>query len=359
MMNTIDNISNNCISQDLTLMDALNRLEESKPKVLFAVDSDNRLTASITDGDIRRAILSGVALDCVISDFARKDPFFVRESECEECIPAASIDLIKKRGLSAVPVIDESGRIVKIITDFSPKKVHRESIDVPVVIMAGGKGTRLYPYTKILPKPLIPVDDIPISERIIQSLREAGCNEFHMKVNYRKEIIKAYYAENERDYNIIFHDEDKPLGTGGGLKLIEDKISGTFVMTNCDILIMEDLANIIRLHRKEGNKATMVCSLKNFEIPYGIVKMTDTGDIDSFEEKPRMSFFTNTGYYVLERDVFDHIGRDEHIGMPDIIGRMKEAGLKVGVYPIGENSWLDMGQFDSMESMEAYLRDKD
>lgn len=358
-MNTIDNISRNCISQDLTLMDALNRLEEIKPKVLFAVDGDNRLVASVTDGDIRRAILSGVALDCVISGFARKDPFFVREGDCEDSIPSESMELIRKRGLSAVPVIDEDGRIVKIITDFTPGKVRREQIDVPVVIMAGGKGTRLYPYTKILPKPLIPVDDIPISERIIQSLADAGCSVFHMIVNYRKEMIKAYYAENEHDYNIVFHDEDKPLGTGGGLKLIEDEISSTFVMTNCDILIMEELAGIIRHHKREGNKATMVCSLKNFEIPYGIVKMTDTGDIDSFEEKPKMSFFTNTGYYVLEKDVFDHIGRDENIGMPDIIERMKKAGLKVGVYPIGENSWLDMGQFDSMESMEAYLRDKE
>ncbi len=356
-MNTIDNVSNNCISQDATLMDALNRLEEIKPKVLFAVDNEGRLKSSVTDGDIRRAILSGVALDAGISEFARRDPFALREGDYEDSIGADAMELIKKRDLSAVPVIDKAGRIVRLITDFSPKKIRRESIDVPVVIMAGGKGTRLYPYTKILPKPLIPVDDVPISERIIQSLREAGCSEFHMIVNYRKEMIKAYYAENEHNYNIIFHDEVKPLGTGGGLKLIEDEISGTFILTNCDIMIMEDLSEMIRHHRKEGNKATMVCSLKNFEIPYGIVKMTDTGDIDSFEEKPKMSFFTNTGYYVLEREVFDHIGRDEYIGMPDIIERMKNAGLKVGVYPIGEHTWLDMGQFDSMESMEAYLRD--
>ena len=358
-MNTIENIENNLISLDATLMDALNSLEEIKPKVLFATDKEGRLAASVTDGDIRRAILSGVALDAGIAEFARKDPFCIKEGENGESFDPDSMKLIRKRDLTAVPVIDGEGRIVRIVTDFSPKRVHREKIDVPVVINAGGKGTRLYPYTKILPKPLIPVEDIPISERIVRSFMDSGCTEFHMIVNYRKEMIKAFYAENEHDYHIIFHDEQKPLGTGGGLKLIEDEISGTFIMTNCDILIMEDLSEILRHHRSEGNSVTMVCSLKNYEVPYGIVNINDKGEIESFDEKPNMSFLTNTGYYVLEKEVFDYIGHEEKVGMPDIIERMRKGGLKVGVFPIGEHTWLDMGQFETMEEMELYLRENE
>lgn len=356
-METINRIENNCISDDSTLMEALNRLENARPKVLFVVDKDGRLKASLTDGDIRRAILSGIKLDAAITEFASHTPEYLEVGEHEGYLASKALELMRRYEISAVPVIKDDGTIDRIFTNKLARKSEESKIDIPVVIMAGGKGTRLYPYTKILPKPLIPIEDIPISERIIQSFCDAGCSEFHMIVNYRKDMIKAYFADTDNDYHVIFHDEDKPLGTGGGLKLIENDISETFILTNCDIMIMDDLADIVKHHRDVGNKATMVCSLKNFEIPYGIVNMTDKGDIESFEEKPTLSFFTNTGYYVLERDVFEYIKENEAIGMPDIIERMKANGLKVGVYPIGEHTWLDMGQFDSMASMEAFLRE--
>ncbi len=355
-METIHNIENNCISDRTSLMEALNRLEKARPKVLFAVDNSGRLISSVTDGDIRRAILSGASLDSKIVDFTRHEPIVLKDSDDTSAGHSQALALMKRYDISAIPVVDNNGVILKIFTRDMPKHGASDAIDVPVVIMAGGKGTRLYPYTRILPKPLIPVADVPISERIIESFRAVGCRDFHMIVNYRRNMIKAYYGESEHEYNITFYDEDRPLGTGGGLKVLEGVIDGTFVMTNCDILIMDDLSQILRHHREEGNSVTMVCSLKNFEIPYGVVNISEGGEIESFEEKPKMSFFTNTGYYVLEKDVFEHIGTNENIGMPDIIERMKAAGLKVGMYPIGETSWLDMGQFDSMESMEAYIK---
>jgi NDP-sugar pyrophosphorylase family protein len=172
-------------------------------------------------------------------------------------------------------------------------------------------------------------------------------------------MIKAYFNDTDKDYNIHFWDEDRPLGTGGGLYLLKDCISSTFILTNCDILILEDVRNMVQHHKEENNKATMVCSLKNFEIPYGIVNFAEGGEISSFEEKPQLSFFTNTGYYILEPDIFNYIDQDEKIGMPDIIDRMRRDGMKVGIYPISENAWLDMGQFDSMESMEQKLKGLD
>ncbi len=344
--------NNNCIKQDTSIISALGKLDEADYKILFVLDDDDRVIASLTDGDIRRAILKGIQLSSKAVDFGRRDPFTVVEGDKE-----AAIEAFDKRRLDAIPMVDSDKRIIGLYVRDVKESRKRESVSIPVVIMAGGKGTRLYPYTKVLPKPLIPIDDIPISERIIRSFAEIGCTDFNMVVNYKKNMIKSYFNEIEEDYNIRFFDEGEPLGTGGGLSLVKNQIDGTFILTNCDILILADIAEIVRHHRESGNKATMVCSLKTFEIPYGVVHFSEGGDIESLEEKPKMSFFTNTGYYILDKDVFDYIGDNERIGMPDILDRMMDAGLKIGVYPISDNSWLDMGQFDSMEAMERRLRE--
>lgn len=348
----ITDYKKNCITKDTSIITALGKLDDADYKILFVLDDDDRVIASLTDGDIRRAILKGIQLSSKAVDFGRRDPFTVVEGDKE-----AALEAFDKRRLDAIPMVDSDKRIIGLYVRDVKESRKRESVSIPVVIMAGGKGTRLYPYTKVLPKPLIPIDDIPISERIIRSFAEIGCTDFNMVVNYKKNMIKSYFNEIEEDYNIHFFDEDEPLGTGGGLSLVKDQIGETFILTNCDILILADIAEIVRHHRESGNKATMVCSLKSFEIPYGVVHFSEGGDIESMEEKPRMSFFTNTGYYILDKEVFEYVGDNERIGMPDILDRMMDAGLKIGVYPISENSWLDMGQFDSMEAMERRLRE--
>jgi NDP-sugar pyrophosphorylase family protein len=259
--------------------------------------------------------------------------------------------------IEAIPLLDEYDRVTSIAYYGFDSEECNPIVECPVVIMAGGKGKRLFPYTKILPKPLIPIDDTPISQRIIEAFIKLGCKDFHIIVNYKKNMIKAYYADAGIDAKISFVDEDTPLGTGGGLKLLEGKLDETFVLTNCDILIMANLSDIIEHHRNQHNSVTMVCSLKDFEIPYGVVNFEEGGEIKSFEEKPKMSFFTNTGYYILEPEIMNYINDNEVIGMPDIIERMRTDGKKVGIYPISESSWLDMGQFDSMEGMERRLKE--
>ena len=351
-MKDIYSFKDNCISDNASIMDALNRLDVITNKTLFVVDGDGRIQGSLTDGDVRRAILKGITLDSNIKEFARSNPFVIHRGE-ENRIDS----LIKEKKVGIIPILDDEDRIIDIYIDKKSGKPKTNRVTIPIVIMAGGKGTRLDPYTRILPKPLIPVEGIPISERIIKSFIEFGCDEFHMILNYKKNMIRAYYNELDSGYNIRFYDEEKPLGTGGGVKLLEGVMDSTFVMTNCDILVMHDLADIIEHHRTSGNVVTMVCSLKNFEIPYGVVNIGYNGEIDSFEEKPQVSFFTNTGYYILEKEIFDYIGENEQIGMPDVVERVRKAGHKVGVYPISENSWLDMGQFDSMEIMEQRLRE--
>lgn len=344
------------ITEEYTIMQALERLDEVESKVLFVVQ-DNKLCATITDGDIRRAILRKVSLTASVKAVAHYKPYYVNQGE-----EKLGFRLLIEKKIPAVPVVNEQFEIVGICKKEdgdSEEEKCEDIIDVPVVIMAGGLGTRLYPYTKILPKALIPIIDTPISEYIIQFFQKAGFQEFHMIVNHKKNMIKAYFNDMDKDVkmDIKFTEETSPLGTGGGIRLLKDKINSTFVLTNCDILILDDLKKMVYHHKEHRNHATMVCSLKKFEIPYGVVNFTEGGEISSFEEKPKMSFFTNTGYYILEPDVFRYVEENESISMPDIIMRMKADGQKIGMYPISENSWLDMGQMDTMESMERKLRE--
>lgn len=348
---TLLEFSSNLIAEEDTLKQALERLDKIRVKALLVVQKEI-FVATLTDGDIRRAILAGASLDTAVSQIANYHPVYLEYDDKE-----LALKHINEKKITAVPVVSKEMRIRKVyVTGMDGQKDDADRLDIPVVIMAGGLGTRLYPYTKILPKPLIPVADIPISERIIQSFQRIGCEEFHMVVNYKKNMIKAYFNDTDCNYNIHFWIEKLPLGTGGGLYLLKDQIESTFVLTNCDILILDDVRKIVAHHKEKENKVTMVCSLRNFEIPYGIVNFSDGGEISSFEEKPKMSFFANTGYYILERDIFGYIAENEKADMPDIIERMRQDGQKVGIYPISESAWLDMGQFDTMESMERNLK---
>jgi NDP-sugar pyrophosphorylase family protein len=168
-------------------------------------------------------------------------------------------------------------------------------------------------------------------------------------------MIKAYFNEIEKAYKVDYVDEDKPLGTGGGLSLLKGKINSTFILSNCDILIEEDYEKIYNYHKKEKNLITMVCSLKNIKIPYGVIEISETGEIESMKEKPELSFFTNTGIYIVEPKIIEELEEDKPIGFPDIIEQYKAKGEKIGIYPISENSWMDMGQIDEMEEMRRRL----
>ena len=231
----------------------------------------------------------------------------------------------------------------------------RNPLNVPVVINAGGKGTRLEPFTRVLPKPLIPVGDLPIIELIMQEYQSYACSDFHIIVNYKRELMKAYFADNERRYNIAWYDEEKPLGTGGGLSLLKGKLDSTFFFANCDALLTANYESMLRFHRENGNVITMICAYKNMNIPYGVVEMGPNGSIESMKEKPLVSFLTNTGIYIVEPEVIDDIGKDEAIGFPDIVEREKQMGKKVAVFPVSENDWMDMGQISELEKMRAKL----
>ena len=338
------------IEEDKSILDAMCQLDRSGKKILF-VHQDKKLLASLTDGDIRRWILKKGDLQMSVQYAANYHPRFLYEQEED-----LAMRTIKELGIDAIPIVNNEYLIQKIIfANESVQKHIKFDIEVPVVIMAGGLGTRLSPYTKILPKPLIPVGDYPIAEHIIHQFCLYGCRQYYMIVNYKRNMIKAYFDELDKKYQLDFIVEEKPLGTGGGISLLKGKMNKTFILTNCDILIDDDLTKAYQQHTKSGNLITMVCSLKNFIIQYGVVNIGEDGMIESMQEKPNMSFFTNTGCYFVEPEVIEGLTYNEPADFPTVIEKYRKAGKKVGYYPIGEDAWLDMGQLDELEKMKARL----
>lgn len=338
------------INEYNTILEALQMLDKNAKKTLFVQDR-GILKAAVTDGDIRRWILKGGDLQTEVRFVANYQPIYLQEGQ----VHLAS-SVMKECGIEAIPVVDEMLAIKDII--FWNNAQQKNSVfekEIPVVMMAGGLGTRLSPYTNILPKPLIPIGDYPIAEHIINKFRVYGCNRFYMIVNYKRNMIKAYFDELKKDYQLTFIAEEKPLGTGGGISLLKGKVSETFILTNCDIVIDDDLTKAYKQHVESGNVITIVCSLKNFTIPYGVVNIGKDGMIESMQEKPNMSFFTNTGCYFVEPEVIENLVYNEQVDFPSIIEKYMEKGKKVGIYPISEDAWLDMGQFDELEKMKERL----
>lgn len=343
------NISDFLIDEEATMLEAMEQLDKVVRKVLFVVKK-GQFVAAITDGDIRRWILKKGSLDAKVKDIANYCPKYLSNEDKNK-----AKEYMKMHSIDALPILDENNNIISVIfwndEEIEPKK----NLDVPVVIMAGGLGTRLYPYTKILPKPLIPIGEIPIVEHIMNRFNEYGIEKFFLVVNHKKNMIKAYFNETEKNYSVGYIDEDKPLGTAGGLSLLKGKINSTFILSNCDILIEEDYEKIFSYHKKEKNLITMVCSLKKIKIPYGVIEINEAGEIEKMKEKPELSFFTNTGMYVVEPKIIEEVEMNKPIGFPDIIEKYRSKGEKIGVYPISENNWLDMGQLDEMEEMRRRL----
>lgn len=341
------------IKEDDSVLQAMKTFDASGRRTVFIVDENKKLHAALSEGDVRRFILSGGDLNEAVSKIANYKPRALKEEERED-----ARNFLRSHNIEGLPIVDDNGVVVDTVFWSETNLTKHSNLSTPVVMMAGGKGTRLYPYTRILPKPLIPVGEKPIAEMIMDSFAEYGIDRMYMIVNHKKNMIKSYFGEVEKPYSIEYADEDKPLGTGGGLALLKDKLHETFILTNCDIIIEDDYSKIYDHHKKEGNVITMVCSLRNFQVAYGVVEFGEHGNIIDMKEKPEFSFFTNTGIYVVEPEVFDYINDDEFIGFPDIINRIKDDGKKVGVYPINENSWMDMGQLDELNKMENRLRGK-
>ena len=340
-----------------TVREALKKLDETAKNIVLVVDSNDMFLGTVTDGDIRRWILKSGSMDTPVTEVMNSEATVLYENERN-----MAKDIMKKKSITAVPILNRDKGVVDVLFLYNFEDISKSNENLkntPVVIMAGGLGTRLYPYTKILPKPLIPIGDTPILERIIDKFKNYSVTDFYLTVNYKKNMIKSYFSDLEKSYNVHYVDEDKPLGTGGSLSLLKGVINQTFFVSNCDILIDAEYDDILKHHKSSGNKVTVVTSVKNFTIPYGVFRLNENGEINEIQEKPEYSYLINTGMYVLEPEVLNDIPDDEFYNLPDIVEKYMKDKVKVGIYPISEQSWMDMGQLSEMKDMVDRIEEKE
>lgn len=352
-MNFIKKI-NREISISSSIIQTLKQMDTEKVKSLFVFNED-KFEGLITIGDIQRAILKGIDLSSSISSILDKKKIYAFAGESVESIK----NKMSRLRAECMPVLDKDGNLIEVyywkdLFGTSNNKTLQD-INLPVVIMAGGKGSRLAPLTNVYPKPLIPIGEKTIVETIMDKFVDHGCHDFYMSVNYKADTIKNYFDFiNNPDYNIHYFQEDKPLGTAGSLRLLKDKINTTFFVSNCDILIEEDYSEILDYHRNNNNELTVVAAVKTFSIPYGTIITGENGILESIEEKPTLSFKINTGLYILEPSLIDEIP-DEFYHITHLMEKLKSEGRRVGVYPISQNDWKDMGEWNEYLKMIKVL----
>ena len=346
------------ISENKSIIEALRLLDETAEKVLFVVDSDSKLLGALTDGDIRRYLLSGQCIENDISTVYNKKPKYLSEKECSD---ENLKEIFLKNKIEVVPILDDSRHVINIATwdkVFSGKnktRLNKRRINVPVVIMAGGKGTRLDPFTQILPKPLIPIGDKPIIEVIMDKFHAFGMMDFYVTLNHKSKMIKAYFEEFKTKYKIKYIDEEKPLGTAGGLKYLPPEVAGVIFVTNSDIIIEGDYRKILKFHKDNKNEITIVASVKNYNIPYGVCEIENGGTLRKIKEKPDLSFLVNTGMYVVNSSALSIIPEGEYYHITQLIDDLKCDGRRIGVYPISENAWMDVGEWSKYkETLERF-----
>ena len=343
------------ISEQETAAEALQQLDLNARGILFCVDEKNHLLGTVTDGDIRRWLIKTGKLEGRLQEIMNLNPKVIYRKNL-----SSAQEEMRRFSITALPVVDAKNRIVDVV--FCTGEEQRKEEDssqslagVTVVIMAGGKGTRLYPYTKVLPKPLIPIGDVPIMERIVERFCDFGVKNFYVTLNYRKNMIKSYFSEVGRGYEMNYVEEEKPLGTAGSLHLIQEQFDKPIIVTNCDILIHADYKDIYEYHQRSGNELTIVTALKNIIVPYGVINSKENGVIISMDEKPKLSYFVNTGMYVLNPGLLNEIPEDSFYHMTDLANQLLEEERQIGMYPISEDSFLDMGEFEEMHRMENKL----
>lgn len=337
------------LEEKATVKQAIERLETVRCKVVYIVKG-KKLIASVSDGDVRRfSLKSGDIHECV-SSIAHLSPTSFYEHEREKWQ-----DIFRSTELYSVPIVNYNNEIVGVVFRDGTVIKECEKISVPVVMVAGGKGSRLYPYTKILPKALIPIGDIPISEHILNRFYECGCTNFFMIVNHKRAMIQSYFDSIEKKYSLQYLEETIPLGTGGGLSLLKGIINQDFILTNCDIIIDADYAAIYKMHKKKNNFITMILSKYTASIPYGVVEIDEENNYRGTIEKPSFTYNINTGVYIVNPQVIKELRENTAIGFPDIIEKYHRAGKKIGCYIVSESAYMDMGQLEELEKMKRKL----
>ena len=332
------------IGTEATLKEALRQMSDTGSKCLVVV-ANNKFSGTLSDGDIRKALLRSADMKSSINSIFNKKAFSINKKELNDGILKEAFLEYK---YDVIPILNSDKSINKVVkwTEVFKDKPRNLNQQIPVVIMAGGMGTRMEPFTNVLPKPLIPIKDKTVIEKIIESFVGVGINDFLISINFKGKILKAFFEELDPSYSIDFIEEKTPLGTGGSLHKLKGKMKSTFMVTNCDVIIEVDHQDLIDFHKKNKFDLTLVASTKEIVIPYGACELNKEGNLEKILEKPKLDYLINTGLYVIEPSVLELIPKNKSFDMTDLIESLKKKGKDIGVFPIDDNAWVDIGQWD-------------
>lgn len=330
------------LHKSATLKQAIRGLEESATQIVLVVDEAGILVGTLTDGDIRRGLLRGMDLDSPIEPIVHRDALVVPPQMSREM----ALHLMQANVIHALPVVNDSRRVVGLfLLNDLLVPAHRLN---PMVIMAGGRGTRLHPHTENCPKPLLPVGGKPMLEHIVERAKAEGFQHFILAVHYLGHMIEEYFGDGSQwDVHIEYLREDAPLGTAGALSLIKQKPPIPFLVTNGDVLTDIRYGELLDFHCHHAAIATMAVRQHEWQHPFGVVRIRGV-DIIGFEEKPITRSHINAGVYVLDPLALSFLPAGEHCDMPNLFGRVQAHALRTIVYPMHE-PWLDVGRPDDLE----------
>lgn len=327
------------IRETATVRESVEAVDAAGLQIALVVDEDQRLVGTVTDGDVRRAILRGVSLEDPVSRVMNENPTTARAQDDRETLLA----LMRQRRLHQIPVLDATWQVVglEVLDDLLKPQTKTN----PVVLMAGGLGSRLRPLTDDCPKPLLHVGAKPILETILEAFVEHGFERFYLSVNYKAEMIEEHFGDGSRwGVNISYLREKERLGTAGALSLLpEPPVEPVFVM-NGDLLTRLNFAHLLDFHGAHGAMATMCVREYEMQVPYGVIE-TRSHRILDIREKPTERYLVNAGVYVLQPEVLKLIPESHFFDMPDLFKRLMERDMETAVFPIREY-WMDIGQMD-------------
>lgn len=351
-----ERIQSKIVDSGKTIIQTMKLMDEAFTK-LFLVFEGGRFLGIITNGDLQRAIIAHIPFDTPIGSIvSREGKLYAHVGDNKEKIKGW---MLSKRA-ELMPVLDENGQLVDVIfwdDVLSDAKVEdkRSKIDFPVVIMAGGKGTRLKPITNVIPKPLVPVGDKTILEVIMDQFESIGCHKFYMSVNYKADMMKYYLSQLPHHYDIEFFMEEKPLGTIGSVSLLKGKISTPFFVSNCDSINEQDYRDVWDYHVNNNNDMTIVTMVKSFKIPYGVIETGEDGLMTALKEKPEQTYQVNTGVYILNPELIEEIPEGEFFHITHLMEKVQSRGGRVGCFPVSEHAWKDMGEWPEYLKMIKVL----
>ena len=349
-------LTNLCVGPESTIRQAVAQIDMSRIGIVLVVDPHRRLLGTVTDGDVRRAVLAQVDLDRPVNSLLEwKDGsrFATPITAPSGTDSHAMLQILQQHKLRHLPLVDDHQRVTALVT--IEEFVAEPEAPLKAVIMAGGLGTRLWPLTEELPKPMLPVGDRPLMEIIVQQLRAAGIRHVNMTLRHKAEKITQHFGDGrEFGVDITYVTEDRPLGTAGALSLMEAPQETTLVI-NGDILTQVDFRAMLTYHREQQADLTVAVQQYDLQVPYGVIEC-EGSLVKRLAEKPTLKFLINAGIYLLEPSVYRLIPNGERHDMTDLIQRLLLEGRQVAAFPIREY-WMDIGQHADYQQVKEHVKD--